>query len=910
MNATLPNEPQRLETLRDYDVLDTPPETDFDELAILASQICQTPVAAISFIDESRQWFKSKIGLSVSEYPRSKTFCAHTLLSSEKILAVHDTRLDPRFADTPLVTATPAIIFYAGAVLTTDNGFALGTLCVMDFKPRVLSDAQIVSLQALARQAVTLLELRKFKRNQIQYEPSVHKSDVCHQDLVENSSDLIQVCDSTGSLLYANQAWCDTLGYSKKEVTNLTLQDILHPNSLNHYMVQLQQLANDNQYSPMVAVFQTKKGHKVYIEGCSAYRIEAGKHISTQSIFRDITHRRQADKARDHIFNYSPDLYCTVGFDGYFKQVNPAWENTLGWNSKELVSRPYIEFIHPDDHESTVKAVATVKDGNSVLLSENRYLCKDGSYRWLSWFAYPEAEYELLYAVARDITNQKIAEAQLQAIAEQQRAILKNAGHAIISTTADGIITSFNPAAEHMLGYSSAEVIGLQTPTLFHDHSEVTTRANEFSAELGTAITPGFEVFIAKAQLNLPNEHEWTYIRKDGTRIPVILSITALRNSEGVISGFLGMAIDITERKLAEAQFRLVVEASPNGLVMINQYGIITLVNKQIEILFNYSRTELIGLPIENLLPERFRAAHPEQRHHFFANSEVRAMGNGRDLFGQRKDGSEFPLEIGLSPLHTPAGDFVLASVTNITERKHAEQLLRSKNEELKSFAYTVSHDLKAPLRGISGYAQEMERRHQVGLTERAQFCIGQIITASHNLDNLIEDLLTYSRVDSEVLAATEVDLSSLVTSIMRDRSLVVAEQGIEITIDVPVIILNTWERGLHQVLTNLIDNAIKYSRNSKPPCLSINAEKTSSTCLIVVKDNGVGFDMKYHDRIFGLFNRLVRTDEFEGTGAGLAIVIKLLNKLSGTIRAESSPSKGASFFVELPITVSGKHLL
>ena len=1027
MKAELPpNEAQRLATLRSYDVLDTAAEVGFDDLALLASQICQTPVALVSFVDENRQWFKSRIGLSATETPRDDAFCAHAILISDEVLEVRDTRLDTRFADNPLVTSDPNILFYAGAPLVTDDNCALGTLCVIDFEPRELSAEQKLALQALGRHVVAVLELRKNLTQQKQFEQSLRESEERFHDLVENANDLIQICDMDGALLYVNRAWCETLGYSKTEILDLTLQDIIHPDSLEHCMAQFQRVATEKELTGVEAVFRAKDGHKVFVEGSATCRNKDGNLFSTRSIFRDVTQRRQAEKERDRLFNYALDLYCIVGFDGCFKQVNPAWESTLGWSKEELLAKPCMEFIHPDDHEATENSVTTIKEGKNLLLFDNRYRCKDGSYRWFTWVAYPEMEEGLIFAVARDVTNDKHAETQLQEVMEQQRAILENAGYSIISTTPDGVITSFNPAAERMLGYSAAEVVGLQTPALIHDPSEVAARAQELSVKLGKTIEPGFEVFVASARQNLPNEHEWTYIRKDGTHFPVILSVTALRDAAGEISGFLGMAIDITERRHAEARFRLVVEATPNGLLMINEAGIITLVNNQVEKLFGYTREELTGLSIERLLPKRFRALHPSQRQGFFASPEVRAMGHGRDLFGQRKDGSEFQLEIGLSPLYTPEGVFVLAAVVDITarkkmqlaleqfkftldqtvdcvficnsddfrfeyvnegakrqvgyseaellemsvldikteysveqyrilvqplleggkpsltfetkhkhrngyeipvevtmqavfqglqkprliavvrdssERKRAEELLRSKNEELKGFAYTVSHDLKAPLRGISGYAQELERRHKAGLTERAQFCVKQIITASHNLDGLIEDLLTYSRVDSEVPTVTEVDLSVLVKGIMKDRSLVVAEQGVEVNVCIPAITLNIWERGLHQVLTNLIDNAIKYSRNAKPPCLSISAEQTSSTCLIVVKDNGVGFDMKYHDRIFGLFNRLVRADEFEGSGAGLAIVSKLLNKLGGSIRAESEVGQGATFFVELPMT-------
>jgi len=236
---------------------------------------------------------------------------------------------------------------------------------------------------------------------------------------------------------------------------------------------------------------------------------------------------------------------------------------------------------------------------------------------------------------------------------------------------------------------------------------------------------------------------------------------------------------------------------------------------------------------------------------------------------------------------------------------QQTEKKLRLRNEDLKGFAYTVSHDLKAPLRGIAGYAQELERRHKTGLAERAQFCITQIITATSNLDHLIEDLLHYSRLDAETPSLADVNLRGLVEAILKDRSLVIAEQHIEVTVDIPFTTLRTWERGLVQVLTNLIDNALKYSRDAGPPRLGIRAEALGNAWRLVVSDNGIGFDMKYHDRIFGLFNRLVRADEFEGTGAGLAIVKKLMEKLGGTIRAESAPGQGATFLVELPAAVA-----
>ena len=243
---------------------------------------------------------------------------------------------------------------------------------------------------------------------------------------------------------------------------------------------------------------------------------------------------------------------------------------------------------------------------------------------------------------------------------------------------------------------------------------------------------------------------------------------------------------------------------------------------------------------------------------------------------------------------------------------EQAEQVLRLRNADLKGFAHTISHDLKVPLCGIAGYASELERKHHAGLSERARFCLSQITTATRNLDHLIDGLLHFARLDAATPSFAEVNLRRLVAAILDDRHLLIAEQGVEVTVNIPDITLETWESGLHQVLSNLIDNALKFSSKARPPRIEIRAEDsevnevTGRALRLVVSDNGMGFDMKYAERIFGLFNRLVSAEEIEGSGAGLAIVRKVVDKLGGSIRAESQPGQGATFYVGLPGYRSG----
>ncbi len=521
MNAPLPPvEQARLAALNEYAVLDTAPESSFDDLTQLASHICQTPIALVSLVDGTRQWFKSRVGLDASETPREAAFCAHAILQPDQVFEVHDAHQDPRFADNPLVTGAPHVVFYAGAPLVTAEHHALGTLCVIDHVPRSLTPEQHSALQALGRHVVHLLELR---------------------------------------------------------------------------------------------------------------RVLAQRE-------RDEEHTRQLARAIEQ---------CPASI----VIVNPA-----------------------------------------------------------------------------------------------------------------GNIDYVNPKFVALTGYSVEEAIG-RNPRFLQSGN----KTREEYAQLWRTIKGG---------------DTW---------------------------------------------------------------------------------------------------------HGTFCN--------------KKKNGDIFWEQASISPItdHNGRITHYVAVKEDITEQRRAQEQLRAKNEELKGFAYTVSHDLKAPLRGITGYAQELTRKHQDGLSERAVFCLAQIVTAAKNLDQLIEDLLKYSRLDAETPTATPVQLDAVVQSILHDRSHTLTELAVQLSVQVPAQQLVTWERGLHQVLSNLIDNAIKYSRQATPPRISIVAASANGRCLLSVADNGIGFDMKYHDRIFGLFNRLVRPTEFEGTGAGLAIVKKLIDKIGGRIHAESAPGQGATFYIDIP---------
>jgi PAS domain S-box-containing protein len=436
-------------------------------------------------------------------------------------------------------------------------------------------------------------------------------------------------------------------------------------------------------------------------------------------------------------------------------------------------------------------------------------------------------------------------------------------------------------------------------------------------------------------------DEEYRIVRPDGAERWIAVKGRAEHEASGAPRRMIGVALDVTDRRRAETQrreseqrFDMVARATHDALWDWDLASD--------HVWWNRGITSVFGYAVEHVSPHaEWRSAriHPDDLPSVTARMR-NAMDAGDALWSgeyrfRRADGSYADvLDRGVvtyDGLQRPIR--MIGAMDDISERKRtletleervetrtgelqeknrqlereigqrmrAEQLLRARNDELKGFAYTVSHDLKAPLRGIAGYAAELDRRHSDGLGERARHCLRQILAATHNLDRLIEDLLEYARLDAQSATTADVDLVSLVETILNERQAVIVDQRATVATNLAATRIRGWQRGLQQVLTNLIDDALKYSRRASPPAVEVTSESRDNHVVVAVRDNGIGFDMKYHDRIFGLFERLVRQEDFEGTGAGLAIVKKVVDKMGGRIWAESAPGAGATFFVDLP---------
>jgi PAS domain S-box-containing protein len=345
----------------------------------------------------------------------------------------------------------------------------------------------------------------------------------------------------------------------------------------------------------------------------------------------------------------------------------------------------------------------------------------------------------------------------------------------------------------------------------------------------------------------------------------------------------------------------------PQAIVAYSPEGKIHVVNRRAEALFGYRREELLNRGVEELIPERHRELHATRRREFFAHPRRRSAGSLPDLAGRRKDGREFPLEASVQIVETASGPLALAVLSDAAPRQRAEaELARVKaelarcNAELEQFLYIASHDLQEPLRMISSYLQLLERRYGGRVGQDGAEFIHYAVDGAARMKRLLQDLLRVARAGTQSADLHPVQAADLLAGAMTNLRAALQETGAAITWDtLPSIVADP--ALITQVLQNLIGNAVKFHRPGRPPCVHVSAFQRAGFWVFSVRDNGIGIQARHHQRIFRVFERLHTADEFPGTGVGLAIARRIVERHGGTVWFESQPGQGSTFCFSLP---------
>ena len=351
--------------------------------------------------------------------------------------------------------------------------------------------------------------------------------------------------------------------------------------------------------------------------------------------------------------------------------------------------------------------------------------------------------------------------------------------------------------------------------------------------------------------------------------------------------------------RASEARLRAVTETAHDGIVAADRDGNISYWNPGAAHMFGYTAGEVIGRPLTLLMPERYQEDHRRGMQRYLETAEPRVVGRTVELHGRRKDGAEFPLELSLAAARTEAGVSFTGVIRDITERKRIEEALRETNAELEAFSYSVSHDLRAPLRAIHGFSRILLEDHATELQPEAKRVLGVIDENTRRMGHLIDDLLSFSRLGRKELETARVDMADLVRSVADEVRRAAGERPLEITIG-PLPPARGDRDMLRQAITNLLDNAAKFTRRRAPGTIEVGHRADGPETVYYVKDNGAGFDPRYAGKLFGVFQRLHRAEEFEGTGVGLAIVQRVVLRHGGRVWAEGELDAGATFFFTL----------
>jgi protein-histidine pros-kinase len=639
-----------------------------------------------------------------------------------------------------------------------------------------------------------------------------------------------------------------------------------------------------------------RNGRRMHVSLCvSPVLDDRGTVVGASAIARDITERVLAEHRHQQLLEQAPEALVVIDATGTIELVNRRAEALSGWSREDLLGQPLDVLVPGRVWETRPGSTRTHAEGPGQAPDQDLHALRaDGSSFPVEVSLSPLEDGSGGYAATvRDVTDQRRREARF-------RELLEASPDSLVAVDAEGFITLVNRRTEQVFGYPREELLGRRADLLMADR------------RLGSVLRPRPAGSGGDVAEPVQAPVELLARRQDGSTFPAEVSLSAYRTEEGLTT--VAAVRDVTERRRADERFRAVVEAAPDAMVIVDESGTIELVNAQMVRMFGYARHELVGQTVEMLVPARFRDRHVAHRRGFHAMASARPMGAGLELAGLRRDGSEFAIEISLSPLDQESGAaLTCATIRDVSERRMVEEAkalaaerereaaarLREIDRMRSDFLSTVSHELRTPLTAIKGFSEWLTNSWDVTEEDRKREMVRRIHQAGGRLDFLIQDLLDFSRLERGQL---KVDIAPLSLRVHVQEALQHAASALEhhhVVKDVERALVLADRSTFMRVLENLLTNAAKFS----PPgsTIEVYTRAEGDRLTLSVRDHGVGVPEAEQEKIFDRFYRVPSTAQTTpGTGIGLAIVKQFMEAQGGEVSVHSPDDGGTEFRLEL----------
>lgn len=1032
-------EEKRLKALKSYDLLDSKNEVEFDRITKLASLICETPVSLISLIDEERQWFKSKIGVSVDETSRDIAFCNYAIQQND-IYEVFDASLDDRFRNNPLVVNDPHIKFYSGQPLIDPNGYVLGTLCVIDKEPKKLNTSQKEALKLLADEVIDIIVSRKVKEEYKHF-----------GKLFVLSNDLICIAGTDGYFKKVNPAFEENLGWETKTLLEKSFFDYIHPEDIEESVNEIKKLGAGLDTLNFTHRFRNKNGDYRVLQWVASPEPETGNIFAiARDITEEVNRAKELEVSEERFktfFENSQGLMCTHDLEGNFITVNNSGANALGYTIEELKRfslynivpekgytdlKNYLEYIKQtgkykgeiltvgkdgskriwifsntlETHNTDTPYVIgnavditeqyhlkkNLKDVKKLLEQTNKvarvggwevdlvnqkihwttmtreihavsndympdlekgiYFYKEGSHRdnivkainsaikrnksfdleliivdnnnkdiWVRTIGYPEikdGKCVKLFGVFQDINERKITEIKFKESKKLLDDVLDAATQVcIIATDTEGTITVFNKGAEKLLGYTAVEMVNKQSPAILHDAREAAERSAELS-KLENKKIEGFETFTYVAKHTGIEEREWTYITKEGLRLSTLLVVTPIKDDVNEITGYLGVATNITKRKQIEtalqnekARLASFVEHAPAAVAMLDKNINYINVSQKWRENYHLDHVDIVGMPHSKVFPD----SNGERKKRYKAVLNGETIKRDEEIYISQKTGSKKTISWEMRPWYNYLGevDGIMVSTQNITpiieqreELKKAKQEAEQGSVAKSEFLANMSHEIRTPLNGVIGFTDLVLKTE---LSETQEQYLNIVNQSANGLLNIINDILDFSKIEAGKLEL-DIDKCDLYEIGCYASDIVnyqIQKNNLELLLNLsPELPRFIWADAirLKQILINLLGNAAKFTEKGeielKIEIIKLN--EGTSTFRFSVRDTGVGIKKEKQVKIFEAFSQedASTTKKYGGTGLGLAISNKLLKMMDSQLQLKSKLGEGSTFYFDV----------